>query len=53
MNKVTSEIVMKNLNKHLVLFLTLIGLWLVDASPTAPLGVVFVGEAKKPSSARR
>jgi hypothetical protein len=46
MSQVTSRNVMKNHGKHLALSLALIALWLVDASPTAPLGVVFVGEAE-------
>ena len=37
---------MKALRKPLALFLALAGLWLVDVSPTAPLGVVIVSEAE-------
>lgn len=37
---------MKTLRKPLVLLLALTGLWLVDVSPTAPLGVVIVGNAE-------
>jgi hypothetical protein len=37
---------MKAMRKPLALFLALAGLWLVDVSPTAPLGVVIVSEAE-------
>lgn len=37
---------MKAMRKPLALFFALVGLWLVDVSPTAPLGVVIVSEAE-------